>query len=99
MFPQCRSCSKKISLSWFLTAFKWTKYRCVKCGSIHEFTTRRGYIAGIVGASTAFFYPIKESSIFYSPLLFVLVVFAALVLSSLIPGQHELVVTEESVDQ
>jgi len=94
MFPQCKSCSQKISLSWFLTAFKWTKYRCVSCGSTHEFTARHGYVAGISGAATAFFYPIKESSILYSPLLFLLVVFTVLVLSSLIPGQHKLVVNE-----
>ncbi len=94
MFPQCKNCSKKISLSWFLTAFNWTKYRCVNCGSTHEFTTRHGYIAGIVGVSSALFYPIKESSITYSPLLFLLVVFTALVLSSLIPGQHKLVITD-----
>ena len=95
MFPECKSCFKKISLSWFLNAFKWTKYRCVNCGSTHEFTTRHGYVAGTVGALTAFFYPIKESSILYSPLLFVLVVFTAFILSSLIPGQHKLVITEK----
>jgi len=97
MFPKCRSCSKKISLSWFLTAFKSTKYRCVNCGSIHQFTTRHNYLGVIVVAPTVFFYPLKEST--NCPLLFILVVFIALVLSSLIPGQHELVVTKESVDQ
>jgi len=91
MLPQCKNCSKQISLSWFLTAFKWTKYRCIKCGSIHQFTSRHGYVAGTVGALTAFFYPIKESSILFSPIVFLLVLFIVFTLGSIIPGQHELV--------
>ena len=46
---KCKSCGNKLSLSWFIFSFHWTKYVCPNCGTLYEWTKKRKILGGIIG--------------------------------------------------
>ena len=88
---KCPSCQYGISLSWFLFSFKWTKYRCTRCGALIGWTSRRTSVAMFAGAFSGAFIPLAEQIIpsFFWRVVIVLAV--ALVLDFSVPNQYELI--------
>ena len=95
MLPKCSKCSAKISLSWFISAFGWTKYRCVNCGVKHKFTGRHVFVVALMPVLIIGGFEILPDSIesfSYRLLIPALISLSALIL---IPGQHEIYSSDE----
>jgi len=90
MLPRCLNCSHHISLSWHLFAFKWTKYRCVKCGAIHESTNLKGAYAVILVLLTPLSFKFFNNDAIMDFFGFFLYFSAISLILSILPGQHKL---------
>ena len=53
MLPKCLKCSRKIPLSWINFSSYRTKYRCIKCGTHHNWNSRRQVTSIVVALSVA----------------------------------------------
>jgi len=91
MWPKCQKCSQNISLSWVLFASNWTKYRCVNCKALHEFTRIRYLLASLTAALVLGVSLLLEPYIasYWGRLLLVVVVLFPIM--TLVPGQYKLI--------
>jgi hypothetical protein len=99
MRPICLKCEHKIPLSWFIFSAQWTKYRCVKCSTLHEWSSKRQWIGGLGAVSAVICFSLLET-VFSSYWLSALLVSTGfLVLLPLIPGQHRLALFDNKHNQ
>ena len=91
MLPKCFNCSNNLSLSWFLSAFNWTKHRCVTCGELHEFTYLRAIYGGLTAAGVVIISPLLDGVISSQVLRFLIIGSILYFVLSITPGQHRLV--------
>jgi len=90
LFPKCIKCNHKVSASWLVIGFINTKYRCVKCSALYEFSTFRRRLS-VLTAPIIMFYFIYSKNLSYISefkLLFPLVLLS--ILFSVLPNQFVL---------
>ncbi|KPZ58819.1 hypothetical protein AN391_01501 [Pseudoalteromonas sp. P1-13-1a] len=90
MLPKCLNCQTNISLAWFVVARMSTKYRCTKCGALHEFTQRHKLIGIVAVIPLIILVNILETIIPSSVLRFVFLLVLAVTVMVFIPKQHKL---------
>ena len=90
MSIRCLNCGHKISLAWFELSSHSTKYRCVKCKSLHEFTQRRKYTSAISVLLMLALERALSDFITLDVLRVALVLLLSLGVSLLIPGLYKL---------
>lgn len=95
MIPKCFKCHAKISLSWFILSLMSTRYRCIRCGSLHEFTNRHRYLGVFFVLPLILLVNLTESFITSNVLRVILLICVAVFIMILIPGQHQLSVKDD----
>lgn len=90
MIPKCFKCHAKISLSWFILSLMSTRYRCIRCGSLYEFTNRHRYLGVFFAVPLVFLVIMLEGFITSALLRVILLISVAILIMILIPGQHQL---------
>lgn len=90
MMPKCLKCSNRLSLSWLTVSFDKTKYRCVKCGALHEFTYKHKILELLFIIPIILLTDLSQSIIAWDTLRLVVVLFIGIVLFIFIPGQYRL---------
>lgn len=91
-------CSESIPLSWLLHANGWTKYRCVSCGILHEFTSQRRIFIFICVAAFFLFFSVLEDILPSFSLRLLITAPTMLLILSIIPWQHRLAAAEEKTE-
>ena len=95
MIPKCFKCHAKISLSWFILSLMSTRYRCIRCGSLHEFTNRHRYLGVFFVLPLILLVNLTESFITSNVLRVILLICVSVFIMILIPGQHQLSVKDD----
>lgn len=99
MLPKCLKCSRKIPLSWINFSSYRTKYRCIKCGTLHKWNSRRQVTSIVVALSVAVNINLLNYYFQFYWINLSLSLIVAMFISTLIPSQYSLAKDRDEINR